>query len=288
VSTPIPRLTLVRAEEPTIPLRTTYEPLVCLVVQGRKRAILGERIFDYGRGTFLVVTVDLPVVGEICEANAARPYLAVSLALEPAVLASVILEAPDGTIPVAPATGMAVDPAPAELVEAFLRLVRLLERPRDIPVLAPLIEREILYRLLQGEAGPMLRQIAFADSGLSRISRSIAWIRRNFDRPIRIAAMADLAGMSPASFHRHFRAVTATSPLQFQKAVRLQEARRLLLSQQADAGRVGFAVGYESASQFSRDYRRFFGAPPARDAVRLRAHPALRASPPLAEQQVSR
>ncbi|MDB5468112.1 MAG: transcriptional regulator, partial [Phenylobacterium sp.] len=159
------------------------------------------------------------------------------------------------------------------LVDAWLRLLSLLDRPRDIRVLAPMLEREILYRLLQGPQAEVLRQVARADSRLSRVRRAIAWIRAHYDQQLRIAALAELAGMSPASLHRHFKAVTAMSPLQFQKSLRLQHARRLLMADQ-DAARAGYAVGYESASQFSREYARLFGAPPTRDAMRLRGDAA--------------
>jgi transcriptional regulator GlxA family with amidase domain len=156
-----------------------------------------------------------------------------------------------------------------DLLDAWLRLLRLLDAPADVPVLAPLFEREILYRLLQGPQGAVLRQIALADSRLSQIRRAIAWIRDNFDRPMRVEALAEISGMSAASFHRHFKSATAMSPLQYQKTLRLQQARRLLIANQ-DASQAGFAVGYESASQFSREYARLFGSPPMRDAVRLR------------------
>ena len=169
------------------------------------------------------------------------------------------------------AQGIGIGPLEADLLDPVLRLLRLLDRPAEAAALAPLVEREILYRLLCGPQGPMLRQIALADSRLSQVARAVAWIRENYHRPLRIDALAALAAMSPATLHRHFRAVTALSPLQYQKQIRLHEARRRMLARDADAQRIGFLVGYDSPSQFSREYARLFGAPPARDAARLRA-----------------
>jgi AraC-like DNA-binding protein len=270
-TTAIPRLTLLRAEAPTVPVRTMYQPVLCIVAQGRKRLLLGEKTFDYDAAKYLVVSVDLPVVGGVCEASLQAPYLALSLSLDPAALAAMLLDMGDMPRDHALSTGLAVTAVTEDLLDPVLRLLRLLDRPDDIAMLAPLAEREILYRLLCGEQRGLLRQIALADSRLSRISRAIAWIRGNFAEPFRIETLADVAGMSPSSLHRHFKAVTTMSPLQFQKQVRLQEARRLLLGRQADAAQIGFTVGYESPSQFSRDYSRLFGAPPGRDAARLRA-----------------
>jgi transcriptional regulator GlxA family with amidase domain len=176
-------------------------------------------------------------------------------------------------------TSYGVSLAAPELTDAWLRLARLLDRPQDIAVLAPMLEREILYRLLQGQQGAILRQIACNESRVSRVRRAIGWIREHFDEPLRVPHLADLSGMSPAAFHRHFKAVTAMSPLQFQKSLRLQHARQLLIAE-PDAARAGYAVGYESASQFSREYARLFGAPPARDAQRLRGDPAAAAATP--------
>jgi len=268
--TPVPRLSLIRADAPKPPAPGTYKPVICIVAQGAKRVMLGERLFHYCGGDYLIVSVDLPVVGEIWQASAEAPYLAMTLALEPKLLASMLLEmggAPDGQ---APASAFSVNPVTPDLADPVLRLLRLLDRPQDIAMLAPLFEREILYRLLTGGQAASLRQIALADSRLSQISRAIAWIRGNYDRPLRIEAVAEVAGMSPSSFHRHFKAVTSMSPLSFQKQIRLQQARQILLTERADSARVGFAVGYTSPSQFSREYARLFGAPPGRDAARLR------------------
>ena len=268
--TAVPRMTLIRSDLTTSAIPTTYAPVFCIIVQGRKRVILGERLLEYDAAKYLVVSVDLPVTGQICDATSATPYLAFSLRLEPAMLASLLLDMPGRGEDAKGVPGLAVSTLTADLIDPVLRLLRLLDRPQDIAMLAPLVEREILYRLLEGEQGAMLRQIALADSRLSQVSRAIEWIKRHYAEPFRIQTVADLAHMSPSSLHRHFKAVTAMSPLQFQKQIRLQEARRLMLVNRADAASIGFSVGYESTSQFTREYSRLFGAPPARVAARLR------------------
>lgn len=273
--TAIPRLTLSRALAPNEPTGAMYYPLFCAVARGRKRVFLGSEEFHYDPTSYLVASVDLPVIGQVIEA----PYLGLTLALDPAALAALLLELPprSGAGGLAASKALAVQTLGDDLRDPLLRLLRLLEQPRDIPVLAPGIEREILYRLLLGPRGEMLRQLALPASQLSQVSRAIHEIRRRYEQPIRVEELARLAGMSAPTFHRHFRAVTAMSPLQFQKRIRLQEARRRLLSEPGDAARVGFDVGYESASQFSREYRRLFGAPPVRDASRVRRALAARA-----------
>ena len=271
-ATAIPRVSLVRADTPTVPVGVVYQPMLCIVAQGAKRTLLGDSIVDYSAGQYLVVSVDLPITGSVAQARPDAPYLAMSLALNSAVLADMLLNLlGPGTPSGATQPGLAVSPVTPELLEAALRLLRLLNTPADIPVLAPLMEREILYRLLTGAQAPMLRQIALAHSHLAHVSRAIGWIRSHFAEPLRIDAVAQQAHMTASTFHRHFKAVTAMSPLQYQKQIRLQEARRLLLAGQADAASIGFAVGYESPSQFSREYARMFGQPPLRDAERLRA-----------------
>jgi AraC-like DNA-binding protein len=267
--TPVPRVTLFRAEAPSDPAKAIYEPVVCFAAQGRKRLLVADRGYAYDQAHYLVVAVDLPVIAAITDASPEAPYLALRLGLDPGLLASLLLEMPGTDGP--RAAGIGIAPLEADLLDPLLRLLRLLDRPNDAAALAPLIEREILYRLLCGPQGSMLRQIALADSRLSQVGRAVAWIRDNYHRPLRIGDLASLTAMSPATLHRHFRAVTALSPLQYQKHVRLHEARRRMLAQDADAQRIGFAVGYESPSQFSREYARLFGAPPARDAARLRA-----------------
>lgn len=264
--TAVPRLTLSRSSATTELSPAMYYPLLCVVARGRKRIYLGHEEFRYDPNSYLVASLDLPVSGQVIEA----PCLGVTLALDPATLAALLLEMPPAGGERAAPKAMAVNPLEADLLDPLLRLLRLLDRPEEIPVLAPLIEREILYRLLRGPRGAMLRQLALPASQLSQISRAINVLRSRYEQTIRVEELARFAGMSAPSFHRHFRAVTAMSPLQFQKRIRLQEARRLLLSRNADAASVGFDVGYQSASQFSREYRRLFGAPPGRDAARVR------------------
>ncbi|MDB5687754.1 MAG: AraC family transcriptional regulator, partial [Rhizorhabdus sp.] len=251
-----------------------FEPAVCVVVQGRKREMLCATNRIYDAAQYLVVSVDLPIVGNVIEASAETPYLAFRLSLDPSMLAAMLLDMPaergDDT---RPSAGLALSPLTSELIDPVIRLLRLLDRPADIAMLAPLAEREILYRLLQGPQRDMLRQIALADSRLSQINRAIGWIKRHYADPFRIETVAEAARMSPSSFHHHFKAVTSMSPLQYQKQIRLQEARQLILAQHKDAASAGFAVGYDSPSQFSREYRRLFGEPPVRDAARLRAIP---------------
>ncbi|WP_075215170.1 AraC family transcriptional regulator [Mongoliimonas terrestris] len=269
--TAVPRLALMRSTTPTLPMGTLYNPVVSFVAQGSKRLMLGEESYEYDAAKYLIVSVDLPVTGGIHRASPEAPYLAASLALEPKLLADVLIDMGDGGMDADCSAGLAVCAVSDELLDAAARLVGLLDRPEDIPVVAPLIEREILYRLLCGKQGRLLRQIARADSRLSRVGRAIAWIRAHYADAFAVDRVAEVAGMSPASLHRHFKAVTTLSPLQYQKQIRLQEARRMLMAQSADAASIGFAVGYESPSQFSREYARLFGAPPGRDAARLRA-----------------
>jgi AraC-like DNA-binding protein len=272
-TTAIPRVSINLGREPTQPLPGLVRPMLCLVLQGAKEVALGDRLLRYDRACYFIASVELAASGRITEASREQPYVSLSLALDPEALAALLPDVGDPLRSETGVPGFGVSPVTADLVDAWLRLLSLLDRPQDIRVLAPMLEREILYRLLQGPQAEVLRQVARADSRLSRVRRAIAWIRSHFDQPLRIAALAELAGMSPASLHRHFKAVTAMSPLQFQKSLRLQHARRLLMADQ-DAARAGYAVGYESASQFSREYARLFGAPPARDAMRLRGDTA--------------
>lgn len=270
--TSIPRLSLIRSGRPTEPLHTLHAPAFCLVAQGRKRVLLGHDVFQYGPGRYLTVSVDLPVIGEVIEARPDRPYLCLRLDLDPAMLVALLAEAGfDGRHEDDGSSGLAVNGSTPELVDAAVRLVRLLATPRQATVLAPLAERELLYRVLLAGQATRLRQIAFADSSLRRVSRAIDWIKQSFREPFRIAAVADAAGMSASSLHQHFKAVTALSPLQYQKHLRLHEARRLILNGAMDAAGAGYSVGYDSPSQFSRDYRKLFGAPPMRDAAKLRS-----------------
>ena len=268
--TALPRLGLLRCDRPTLPFHTIYEPMLCIVAQGRKRAVLGEGVYDYDASTFLLVSVDLPVSSAVIEASTDAPYLALGLTLDRAILAELILQMPPPATAHADTPAMTVCALSDALLDAAVRLLQVLDQPQDAAVLAPLIEREILYHLLTGPRGAWLRQMIAGDAVGGRIANAIAWIRSHYRQPLRIAELSERVNMTPSSLHRHFKAVTAMSPLQYQKHIRLQEARRLLLSEADDAASVGFRIGYESASQFSREYSRHFGAPPLRDVARLR------------------
>lgn len=265
--TALPRVRIAMSRQPTEPTSGIYKPMLCLVLQGAKETTIGGQTLRYDPACYLIASLDLPATGRVVEASPEHPYLCLTLGLEPNILAELVPEVALHSDAGTPA--FAVSPVTPTLLDAWRRFLSLLDTPSDIGVLAPLFEREILYRLLQGPQGRALRQIASADSRLSQIRRAIAWIREHYHEAVRIEDLADRAGMSPATFHRHFKAATAMSPLQYQKTLRLQEARRLLVAN-SDAARTAFAVGYESASQFSREYARLFGAPPARDALRLR------------------
>ncbi len=267
--TPLEGLYLTAVSAPTGPIHAVYRPSLCVVVQGAKISMLGDRAFCYDAGKCLIASMEVPIRAEIAEATPERPYLAFSLALEPATITDLLCEM-GAAADIPPGPALAVHRLGAELQEPLLRLLQLCERPRDVAILAPLIRREITWRLLQGPMGPALRQIGLAGSPAARIGRAIAQIRDSFAEQLQIARLAEVAAMSPATFHRHFKAVTAMTPVQYQKQLRLQEARRLLLSDAADVARVGYAIGYESPSQFSREYRRMFGAPPGRDRVAIR------------------
>jgi AraC-like DNA-binding protein len=269
----LPRVSLVRSCRPTEAIPTVYKPSLCLIAQGRKQVALGERSYVYDPAKYLAVSVDLPLVGSILEASPQRPYLCAVLDIDLSVLSDLMLRHPPepGPEPTGPALGVSeVEPG---LLDAMLRLLRLLDAPKDAAALAPLAEREILYRLLSGGQAPMIRRIAAAESRLKQVSRAIGWIRDNYARPFSVEDLAAQVGMSPSSFHSHFKAATTMSPLQFRTRLRLQEARRMMVVEAVDAASAGFAVGYESPSQFSRDYSRLFGAPPLKDAVRLRGSP---------------
>jgi len=268
------------SRQPTQPVHHVTRPGFAIVAQGAKETILGDRLFEYGEGDFIVSSVDLPICARIVRASTERPYLACGVTLEPAAIAALLLETA-GSDAVAPAPcGYGVRRAPDELVDCAVRLLRLLDQPRDATVLRPLIEREILWRLLGGEQGGRVRQIGLADSRLAQVSHAIRHLRERYAQAVSVDELAALAAMSVSSFHRHFRAVTAMTPIQFQKQIRLQEARARLLSDADDVATIGFAVGYESASQFSREYSRMFGAPPGRDAARLRQVAPLERSAP--------
>lgn len=267
---PLDGLTIMVSDRPTGLLRSLYRASFCAVLQGSKISLLGDRVFRYDAGKCLIASMDLPVTAQVVEASADQPYMAFSLAIDPAMVADLLIGQP--AIGVEPSmTTMAVGRLDPALLDPMARLFELIDSPRDLAVIGPLIRREIVWRLLHGEHGPMLRQIGLADSRMARVARAVAWIRDHYAEPIRIPDLAALAGMSVASFHRHFKAATTMSPIQFQKQVRLQAARRMLLADGAEIAAIGFTIGYESPSQFSRDYRRLFGEPPGRDGVAIRS-----------------
>ncbi len=271
-TTAIPHVSLIRADQPSTPTPAVYEASLCLIAQGSKRVSIGDHSIVYDAAHYLLVSVDLPLVGHVLDASPERPYLCCKIDLDPAMLADLMVSE-GGAVPRTDLPVLGIYPGDPDLIDAACRLVGLLDRPETIRPLAPLIEREILYRLLTGPHGPMLRHVATVGSHLNQVSRAIAAIRRRFDAPIRIDDVAAEAGMSPSSLHAHFKAVTRMTPLEYQKQLRLQEARRLMLVGGATASTAGFAVGYESPSQFSREYRRLFGAPPRTDIERLNAAP---------------
>ena len=268
--TSIHGLSLHRWETPTQPTSYMLAPSICLIGQGRKRLFLGEDSYVYDASKFLITSVELPVTAQILEASRDKPYLGLTMELDLRLIAQLIL---DNNMPSARPSkdrlGISVGEASTPLIDAFNRLLDLLEHPDDVPVLAPLIQQEIFYRLLKGEQGPRLRQITSAGNHGYQIARAIDWLKENFSKPIKIEELAGKVGLSVSAFHNHFRAMTALSPLQFQKRMRLNEARRLMLAEHLDASKAAFEVGYESPSQFSREYTRLFGAPPMKDIKNL-------------------
>nr|WP_296070691.1 AraC family transcriptional regulator [uncultured Actinoplanes sp.] len=263
-----PGLVLRRSVSPTEPMPDQSRPIFALVAQGAKTAVLGGRVFGYGAGQFVVASLELPVIAHVSRATPREPYLVLGLELRPSLVAELLLDAPPrvrGDVP----PSIAVSTAGDDLLDAVLRLLRLLDRPDDRRVLWAGVEREVVWRLLSGEQGGTVRQVGLGDSNTAQIGRAIRWIREHHADLFRIEDAARVAGMSVTSFHRHFRAITTMTPLQFQKVIRLQEARARLMAEPGDVAGVGFAVGYESASQFSREYRRYFGLPPGQDAARL-------------------
>ncbi|QHA09382.1 AraC family transcriptional regulator (plasmid) [Streptomyces sp. FXJ1.172] len=255
----------------TEPLGTVTEPCLAMVAQGAKRSVLGERIFDYRAGQYLVVTLDLPLTSQITRADAAEPALFFGLRLKPAVIAQLLLDAGAAPGTGRGDTGAAIGTSDADddLIDAAVRRLRLVGNPVDQRVLAPAIEREIHWRLLTGPQAAIVRQIGLADSRHSLVARAIRWLQAHYAEVIRIDDLAADVGLSISSLNRHFRAVTAMSPLQYQKQLRLQKARIQLIADPHDIAAIGHAVGYDSPSQFSREYKRMFGAPPAQDAARL-------------------
>ena len=271
ISEVFPGLFLGRSSRPTEMQHSVFKPAFCVIAQGSKQVLLGEEVFRYDPGHYLISTVDLPIVSQVIEASRERPYLSFRLNLDAPLVASVMMESSieirksDESV-----KAMDVSSIDATMLDAVVRLARLLDTPHEIQVLAPLIIREIVYRLLRGEQGPRLCHLLASGADTRRISKAVEQLRENFDQPLRIDNIARELGMSVSGFHHHFKSVTAMSPLQFQKQIRLQDARRLMLGEDLDAASAGFRVGYEDSSYFSREYKKLFGAPPQRDIARLR------------------
>lgn len=271
-TTEIPGMSLHRRTAPTPPCRTTYHPGILVVAQGSKQANLGRTTFTYGESSFILTAVDLPIVSWVAEATEEAPCLVLSLKLEMSMVREVlsreeihVAEAPSGS------PALSIGEATPEFLAACCRLVALLDHPSDIPFLSGLIQREIIYRILRGPAGARLRSVATLGDQGYRTAKAIAWIAANYAKPLIVEEVAQLAGMGVSTLHHHFRALTAMSPLQYQKQLRLQSARSLMLNNGLDAASAAFEVGYESPTQFSREYSRFFGQPPMRDIRNLRS-----------------
>ena len=268
----IPQLKFWRFSNPTEPVEVLQEAAVYIVVQGRKQVTVGGKRYIYDPTQYLAVSVDIPAVGNVLEATPAEPYLCMTLKVDPRELAALIVESGRrGPRDDHDGRGIYVSALETPLLDGFRRLVRLLDTPNDISILAPLILRELHYRLLQTEQFGRLAQIAIGDSRLQRLSGAIAWIKEHFAEPLHIEELARLVNMSPSALHHHFKAVAAVSPVQYQKRLRLQHARKLLLAESTSAESVAYQVGYASPSQFNREYVRLFGEPPRRDAERMRS-----------------
>ncbi|MBO9098811.1 MULTISPECIES: AraC family transcriptional regulator [Rhizobium] len=271
--TAIEGLGISRRSMPSAPCHASYRPCFAMVIQGAKSLQLGTDTINYGAGDYLLTSLDLPVAWRVVEASPEVPHFCITLAISPEKLLD-LLSRTDIQRPAEPAAGqrgMMVNIATPELLDAAVRLLRLLDNPSDIPAMAPLLEQEILYRILTGPAGGQLINIAVADNHGHRIARAVAWLRENFARPLRIEELAEHVNMSVSSFHHHFKAITAMTPVQYQKQLRLHEARRLMLIERLDVGTAGHRVGYQSPSQFSREYSRLYGLSPLRDVEGMRA-----------------
>ena len=270
-ATPVPGLSLYREPSPGDPHRYTREAALCLIVQGSKRVIVGSEVYTYDEDHYLLVTVDLPVVAQILEASPDRPYLSLTLKLDQRLIAELMVN--QDLPPLRPShrgRSILVSPLTQALREPVERLLDLFEEPPSIPILSPLIQKEITYRLLMGDMGPDLRLLASAGSPSSHIGRAVEWLKKNYNQSFHVEDLAASSQMSTTAFHHHFRQLTSMSPVQYQKWLRLQEARRLMLADHFDAARAAYQVGYESPSQFSREYRRLFDAPPSQDVKSLR------------------
>ena len=268
--TAVPGLIIARLLYPSEPNALVVDPSLCIVAQGSKEIFLADEVYRYDASRSLLVSVDLPISARVVEATPAKPCLAVRLSLDPLLVGELLADCPDAVPPGLPARGVDVSPVEAPLLDAVGRLVSLLDSPKTLGPLAPLVLREITYRVLIGPQGARLRQITTVGAPAQQIARAIRWLRDHFAEPLRGKSLARHAQMSLSGFHQHFKAITGLSPLQYQKQLRLQEARRLMLGDGLDAAEAAFRVGYESPSQFSREYRRLFGTPPRRDVAALK------------------
>jgi AraC-like DNA-binding protein len=266
--TPIAGLTMVRATAPSGLVHAMSRPIACLVVQGSKQVTMGTASFAFTAGDSLVITADVPIISEVTRASVAAPYMSLVIELDPAIIADLAVQMK--AAPVGDHAPVRVAPTDAEAADAAFRLVRLLDRPASLPVLQASLVRELHYWLLAGRHGSTIRRLGWPDSHAQRVARAVALLRAEFALPLPVERLAATAGMSASSFHQHFRAVTSLSPLQFQKHLRLIEARRLMQSEGLTASSAAFAVGYESVPQFTREYGRMFGLPPVRDAEAAR------------------
>jgi AraC-like DNA-binding protein len=266
--TPVPGLTTIRADAPSGLVHAISRPLVCLVLQGRKEVTMGDHHYAFEAGDSLLITADVPTVSQVTRASADMPYLSLVLDLDLAMIADLSLQMQ--AAPAAAGDPVRNEPTDAEVTDAALRLMKLLDRPQAVPVLHAQLVREMHYWLLAGQHGPAIRRLGGPDGHAQRVARAVAVLRKEYMRPLPVERLAATAGMSPSSFHQHFRAVTSLSPLQFQKQLRLIEARRLMMADGVSASSAAFAVGYESASQFTREYGRMFGRPPAADMEAIR------------------
>lgn len=271
LDTAVPGLRFSHWDSPTRPQSYTHKPSICLIAQGSKRVILGDEQYLYDANSFLISSVDLPVVANIVNATPEKPYLGAILEIDLQEISQLIV---DSDVPLIgsrqSSKGLAVEKLSQPIQNAFIRLIKLLDEPDNIKILAPLIKREIFYRLLTTEQGPRLHQIVTAGNHSQQISKAIEWLKLNYVKSLNVGELANYSGMSKSAFYTHFRAITSMTPLQFQKKLRLNEARRLMLTEHLDALATTFKVGYESPSQFSREYSRLFGAPPATDIKNLR------------------
>lgn len=268
--TGIPRVFMVKGKVPEHELSGMYEPMINLVLQGGKTLTIGDEVLRYNPANYFVMSIDVPATGVLNQGKNGEPYLSVNLYIDQKILAEVI-----DTIPTDNSSGhsrgFSVCPMTDELFDSWVRMLRLIDRPEEIPVLSPLYEREILYRVLQGPQGWLLKEISNKNSAISKMRNAIKWIKTNYKSNFKIQDIADKVGMSPTSLHRHFKLITGMSLIQYQKQMRLLEARRLLIQNYDSVTTIAYEVGYESASQFSREYSRYFGLPPSKDLDRIKA-----------------